>query len=127
MDEIYEEADEETRKFEFVDNEMDSIIRQAFTGKKDYSFDRKGSMEAQTQVRLRFKRYNQSNDDSPNNSQTTLFLPNDEVILPFGSLEYSLDMVKSDLIKDEVVLRALGIKADRQGSVTTHLHRFFLI
>lgn len=122
MDEIYNEAEEERPKYEFLDAEIDSIMRQAFTGKKDYSFDRKAAAFNEPQVHLRFKRYN--DEDSPMNSQATLYIPNEEVTIPLASLDYSLDMLKNELIKNELVLRALGINAERAGYVTTHLRRY---
>jgi hypothetical protein len=123
LDEIYDEAEEETPRYKFVDNEVDSIMRQAFTGKKDYSFDRKfDDREVDDRIRLRFKRYNSVEDDgSPTNSMSTLNLPDEVIILPIGSLDFSLDMLKSELIKNEIVIQALGIKAERHGRITTTL------
>jgi hypothetical protein len=108
MDEIYDEAEEETPRYKFVDQEVDSIMRQAFNGgKKDYSFDRKTEeSEVDDRIRLRIKRYNSIEDEgSPTNSMSTLNFPNEEITLPFGSLDCSLDMLKSELIKNEIVIQ----------------------
>lgn len=121
MDEIYDEAEEETPRYKFVDNEIDSIMRQAFTGKKDFSFDRKVCEDTEDRIRLRFKRYNSIDDASPTNSISTLNLPNEEIILPIGSLDFSLDMLKSELTNNEIMLQSLGIRAERLGRITTSL------
>lgn len=124
--EIYEEAEEETPKYEFLDSEIDSIMRQAFTGKKDYSYDRKKISSADSRVTLRFKRYNSMDvgTESPTSSQSTLNFANEEISIPVSSLDFSLDMLLSEIIKNEVALLALGINADRNGRITTSLKRY---
>jgi len=117
MDEIYDDAEETRPKYQFVDNEVDSIIRQAFTGKKDFSYDRKPASTPSSQVSIRFKRLNEERDQST----STLNVQTDEVILPVASLDYSIDMLKHEILQNELAIASLGVKTDRKGRIVTSI------